>query len=170
MDPQNSKSVYYGIAAIVILLVVFAGVYFFVLAPRNPQQPAGQPTGIKANVSKKDVDTKILPDNFPSTIPLEASAKITQNYNASSVDGRVQATRAFDSKKTILENDAIYTSFFTNDKWKVTHTFDKPDLKVIVASKDNQFVQIKIQKTTSTQTPSNVEISYSILPNTTSGN
>jgi len=158
MEPQqNSKKIQYGIGAIVVLAVI--AIVLAVVAYKSSKKTTVPPT-VLPNVKKTDIDPKILPANFPTNIPLEKGAVVTQNYTAESIDGHYQSTRAFESKKTVAANDKIYSDFFTKDDWKVVHTFDQDLYKVIVATKGNQYVQVSIQENATTHVV-RVEILYS---------
>ncbi len=102
-------------------------------------------------VEQKDVDISKLPDTFPADIPLEAGAKITQNYNATTNDGRSQATRAFETTKTLDENYKIYTNYIKNGGWTLGTGVDQKNFKVITASKNGQVLQITMNLNLGTQ-------------------
>lgn len=102
-------------------------------------------------IEKTIVDSAELPELFPKDIPIEKDAKITQNYNATSPDGRFQATRAFETKKTLDENLKIYQDYFKKNKWEVQSTLDTDaNYKMIFAVKLPYQVQISMNKNTTT--------------------
>ncbi len=81
---------------------------------------------------------------FPEDVPIENGAKITQNYNATSPDGRFQATRTFETTKTLDENFKIYLGYFEKNNWEINASLDQENYKMIYAYKDRGFMQISM--------------------------
>lgn len=98
----------------------------------------------KQDVAIKKVDNSKLPDQFPADIPLEAGATVTGNYNATATDGRSQATRSFETQKTLDENFKIYSDFFKSAGYKVDSTINQATFKAILASKADFKVQVNM--------------------------
>ena len=98
----------------------------------------------KPAVEIKKVDESQLPDQFPAEIPLEAGAQVTGNYTATTPDGRFQATRSFETKKTLEENLRIYQDFLKSHGWTITSTINQTQLKAILATKDSSNIQINM--------------------------
>lgn len=85
-----------------------------------------------------DIAQDRLPEKFPVNIPLEAGAKILKNYNAVSPQGRVQASRVFESTKPVAVNFDIYKNFVSQkpDDWKILYELNsssQPDYKALFA-------------------------------------
>lgn len=113
----------------------------------------------KSVVTKKDVPTNEVPDKFPKDIPVEADAKITQNYNATSVDGTFQATRVFETKKTLDANFKIYQDYLKNNNWKIESTVNQPEYKMLYASSGASTIQIAMNDNKVAKV-STIDISY----------
>jgi superoxide dismutase len=96
----------------------------------------------------KTVEPTKLPKDFPASIPLETGAKMVDNYNSTAEDGTYQATRVFESKKTLSQNFSLYEAFLKQDGWKLLATKDDEKLKVLSASKDNGMLQISMTQGT----------------------
>lgn len=117
----------------------------------------------KTLAEKTKVAESQLPDKFPADLPIEANAEITQNYNASTEDGRFQATRTFETKKTLSENLSIYRQYLNNNGWAVESTVDEPTYKKISGSKGIQVLQISLSENANTRVKT-VSISLTELP------
>src|SRR5688572_25742188 len=117
------------------------------------QQYRSTPTAKPAEVriDKKDLDASQLPEKFPADLPLEAGAKVTQNYNITTDDGRFQATRTFETSKTLEENVKIYTDYFNKNGWQAGTAIDNKDSKVLSATKGGSSLQIAISQNPVTQ-------------------
>jgi hypothetical protein len=138
-DPANRK-----LLIVLIALVVVAGIVAVVWR----RQPAPQPAGGGATVTHLPVIA--LPEAFPAGLPIEAGAKIVNNYNAVSTDGkRIQATRVFESAKTVAENAALYQAYVNDTKngWTIMNQSDGPagsGQKFIFAKKGDGILNIGI--------------------------
>ncbi|RJP45620.1 hypothetical protein C4587_00515 [Candidatus Parcubacteria bacterium] len=71
-----------------------------------------------------EIPESSLPQGFPSDVPIEAGAKILKNYTATSPSGRVQATREFESSRSVGENFSLYRSFLSQSGWKLLYELD----------------------------------------------
>ncbi len=129
------------VIAIVLLVLVAVFFIFFHKLKFDTQR--------QIKVEKTLVESSSLPELFPKDIPIEKDAKITQNYNATSPDGRFQATRAFETKKSLDENLKLYQDYFKKNKWDIQSTVDTdPNYKMIFAVKLPYQVQISMNKNT----------------------
>ncbi len=159
MDFLQSKKIIWVFAIIAIAAVLVA-----VIAGMMAKKKVS--TSVKSEevkVNQKEVDQTKLPDKFPSEIPLEQGAKITQNYNATGSDGRFQATRAFVTAKTLDANYKIYTDFFKNNGWQLETGVNQTEVKVINASKDKLHAQVTLNYNVTTQLKT-VDITIAIIP------
>lgn len=102
----------------------------------------------QVQIVKKPVSTDKLPELFLKSIPLEVGAKITQNYNATSANGRFQATRTFETKKTLDENIKIYQDFLKKDGWNIKSIIDETNYKMIFAHKESFDIQVSLNNNT----------------------
>lgn len=151
------------VIAIVVIVVALGAAKFSQKKPVATQAPTTSSISNVAAVQKTEVDKSKLPASFPSDIPLEAGATITQNYNAKSDSGGFQATRSFETKKTLAENLTLYQNFLKGTTWKINNTIDQPAYKVIFASQTNKNLQISMSENPNTKVRT-VNISYTEFP------
>lgn len=137
---MNTKK---SVIIIVLAILIALGLFFF-LNQRNKQSK--QVENETGKVVKTNVDFDKAPKGFPEGVPIEAGAKLTQNYNATSPDGRFQATRVFETAKTLDENLAIYSDYLKKQGWVVGSTLNDPTYKVISGTKGLQNMQIVIDE------------------------
>lgn len=136
--PTPSTNKVLWIVALVVV-VALAALLFVYLFHSNVQAPAvvTQPPAPKLKVDKHDLAPSQVPDQFPSELlALEKGAKLTQNYNASAADGRFQATRAYETNKSLADAIKVYTDFFNKNGWKIVNTLNQDMLKVVIATKN----------------------------------
>jgi hypothetical protein len=154
---QNKK---FTLWAVVVLVVVLALV-LVIRSSKKPQSGTGnKPASGSLQVTKTEVPPGTAPQGFPADIPIEAGAKITQNYNATAGNGLFQATRVFDSSKSMDQNFAIYSDYLKSAGWTVVNTLNLSTTKVLAAKKGAANLQITIAQNTVTKVIS-VSISYS---------
>lgn len=140
-----------GISVLLVLLIVLGG-----KPVRQTAKPSGEPA--KFTVTKQDMPQEELPKKFPVEFPLEEGAKVLQNYNATTNDGRRQATRMFETAKSLEENYRLYEDFFQENGWTILTTLDQENLKALAASKDQEQLQVTLNLNPTTNI-STVEIS-----------
>lgn len=123
---------------VAVLILAFVVFKFFISKPDSiiVQEP------VKAIVNKANIDFSKLPDRFPTDIPIESGAKITQNYNARTPEGKFQATRTFVTEKSLTENIEFYTDFLNKDGWKTNLSVDQVNFKMISGSKEREKINI----------------------------
>lgn len=154
-NEQNSFKLVVLVAAILALLfVAFLVTKKFVT--RNTDQ-SDQPKS--AVVQKTNVDFGKDPEKFPSDIPVEAGARITQNYNATTPSGLFQATKVFVTEQSLASNLTIYTKFMNDNGWDVTATVDQPTFKMVSGKKEDVTLQVSIDQNSVTNERT-VSISY----------
>lgn len=153
---------------VVILVIAIAAIIASLVYAMMVRKNAGQ-SGTKdenkdqIQIVKKEVDKAKAPEKFPSDIPIEAGAVITQNYNATAPDGRFQATRVFETKKTLAENLTIYKDYLEEDNWKVASTVNLENYKMVFGSKGKAQLQVSIDQNSESKVKT-VSISYTELP------
>lgn len=137
----------------VVVVVAAAALFSIFFAHRSAKAPvAVTPPAPKLKIDKKDFAADQVPDRFPSELlALEQGATLVQNYNASVVDGRFQATRAYETKKSLADAVKIYRDFFTKNAWKIEDSLDQAKLKVIIATKNNVQVLVNIDENATTK-------------------
>lgn len=155
---------------LLVFLMVVGGVFWLLIKPvsKTPTQSVNNQTNSqqsenKKAIVKKDLAPEVAPERFPSNIPIENGAKITQNYNATAPDGRFQATRAFETTLTLAQNLALYKDFLVKDGWKIETSLDMENYKMILGSKANAQLQISIDNN-ATIGMKTVNISYTESP------
>lgn len=154
------------IIIVVIVILGLGGVAYYVVqnqtgkvTNKNNQNQAKQ----QLNVTKSEKNTNELPDKFPTDIPIETGAKIIQNYNASTPDGRFQATRVFESAKSMDENLKIYKDYLTSKNYKLQPVVEVPNFKSISGTNDNMNLQVSMNYNASTKITT-VSINLTQLP------
>jgi hypothetical protein len=103
----------------------------------------------KYEVTRQDVSSSKLPDKFPADFPVEAGANITQNYQATTPDGRQQSTRTFETAKSLDDNLKIYQDYFKKNGWTVNSTQKGDNYRSILASKGDLLIQVAIDENAS---------------------
>lgn len=151
------------LGVLVLALIVAAVLYFNM---QNNKKDVAMNTNVPEKtkeIVKTDVETNKSPEKFPTDIPIESGATITQNYNATAPDGRFQATRAFTSKKTLGENYALYKEWMNSNGWTIASSVDQPTYKMVSGTKGKQTLQASISENSSTKEVT-VTLSLTILP------
>lgn len=122
------------------------------ISPGTPNPPRTTPEGKPSTgIIKKDVPPQTLPGKFPAEIPLEPGAKVVQNYTVTTADGRLQATRVFETAKSLEEQHQLYQDFFSRGGWRVISAVNQPALKTVAAMKGTVQVQVSIAENTLTK-------------------
>jgi hypothetical protein len=151
LETKNKKT---GLIVLLVLLAAAAVGAYFYFNQNNKPAPTNQPEATKpADTKTLDVTTKTvpydkLPDQFPPDIPLEKGATVTANYNATTPDGRFQATRTFITAKTLDENYKIYQQAFAKNGWKIVSQGGKDPSWFILAQRNNITALTAIQENT----------------------
>lgn len=146
------------ILLVLLGIVVLAFVASWVISKRSAQNKNDKKT-VDTAIYKTNVDPSQAPAKFPSNVPIEAGAKIVQNYNANTADGRFQATRVFETSKSLAENFKIYGDFAKADGWETRSQIDQPTYKMLLFHKGNADLQVSIDENQSTKIKT-VNISY----------
>lgn len=142
---------------VVAVLVIGLGVVAALLKRQNNTDRV-----VTMHINKYEVPLGQLPDKFPTNLPAEAGAKVTQNYTSTTPDGRFQATRTYETAKTLDENYSLYQDYFQKNGWQLQTGEDGKDIKLVSASKDglkalvtitaNQSTKVRVVDVTFTQT------------------
>lgn len=106
-EKSNNKTRLIIVIAVIVVIIVIVAVWWF-WKSAGPTQ-----TATSSNVVTQ-VPTDQLPETFPPNIPLEPNRQITNNFNVSATNGQEQATRSFESLKSIAQNVSIYSSFLSD--------------------------------------------------------
>ncbi len=165
----SSKIKLLGILVIAVLIAL--GLWFSLqklkTTVRNPVGKSDKEKKEHKNlvaVTQKDVDASRLPDGMPQDIPLEVGAKVLQNYNATTPDGRFQANRMFQTKLGLQENREIYVNYFKSKGWKISAEVSRPTNVVISAVKGaGEFITVTVDENAIAKIRT-VDIVYFVAP------
>lgn len=146
---------------IVIVIIVVLALVAWAWYSHNPVKKAAAPATTQQQttasttgpvVQTTQVPDSQLPTGFPSDIPLEAGAQITQNYTAQASTGLSQATRVWVTAKTLDQEFQVYQTFFGDAKngWTIQNTVNQTNLKAISAGKGKVQVMVNINQNTVT--------------------
>ena len=147
------------IIIVVITILVTAGAVYLYLNNRQ-QRLTEQAIAELPAVEKANVDFTRLPSRFPTDLPIEPDAKTTQNYNSTTADGHFQATRAYESNKSLDESFNIYSKYLKEKGWTIAATTEEPDYKMVLGKKGKENIQVSIGENLSKQIKT-VTITYS---------
>ncbi len=155
-SPQATKRRFWP-WLIVILILVGLGFFAWTNFKNSAQKVENSKTVTKqgapkkdlsvppaVTVTKKQVETAKLPSGLPSDVPIEAGAKILQNYTATTSDGKIQATRIFETSKSLDDNAKVYTDYLVKNNWKITTKTTIERLRSIAAVKGDLYININI--------------------------
>lgn len=97
---------------------------------------------IREKLSKTEFENRV-PEGFLTAIPIEKGAVIEQSYIIDYSEQK-QRTIVFESEKTLLENQKIYTDYLLNNQWIISHNAAYENLVSFYASKDLNDINIVI--------------------------
>lgn len=140
---QNKKII------VVVVLVLFVAVaigLFLKQKVSNKLFDQSKTDEAKVKITKTHVDFSKTPEKFPENVPIESTAKLTQNYNSTTSEGHFQATRTFETQSTLEENFKLYTDFLKIDGWDIRANTDTPTYKMLLGIKGSQSLQITIDE------------------------
>lgn len=157
-----NKKIAITVVIVVALAVIAAMAVKISKRPSSkaPASQAGQQGSQPMKVVQTDVPVTKTPDSFPVNIPMEKDAKITQNYNAKAENGLYQATRVFESVKSLDENFKIYSDYINSNGWKLVSSLNQENLKALAAQKDKGNLQVTLNENSQTHIKT-VSVTYS---------
>lgn len=117
----------------------------------------------KTEIVKTEVDKTKDPQKFPAGVPIETGAKITQNYNATAPDGRFQATKAFETAKTLADNFTLYQKYMKDSGWDIQSTVNQDNYKALFGVKGSTNLQVSMNNNTNLKIKT-ITISYTEIP------
>lgn len=147
---NHKKFLGFGVVIVLVIIAIFWLIKVEVSSP--------VPTPIPNKI--ENVPVGQAPREFPAQLPIESGAKIISNYNATSPDGRLQATRVFASTKSVQANYDLYNNYLTKNGWKILGVANdpvKPDQKAIFAQSSTGVLTVTMYKST---TGSTVDLSF----------
>ncbi len=137
-----------GILAVIILALV---IILAVVKSRKNNDSGNENANTPAPVTKTEVPKNQLPNKFPDNIPIESGAEVVDNYNASTTDGRYQATRTFVTEGSLAGNLKLYSDYLKDNGWTTQAVVDQSTYKMVVGMKDKQQLQIAIDENSSSK-------------------
>ncbi len=160
----NQDTIKKMLVGLIVIIALAIGATLVISIFKKDDAPQTAPVVESPIKEKKEVPVDKLPDKFPAGLPIETGATISQNYNASTKDGRFQATRVFETKATLAENYALYTKWLKDNGWTLGSTVDTDTYKMVSGSKTKQELQISIDENSATKVKT-VSMSLTELPN-----
>ncbi len=149
------------LSLLAVSVLVFATV---LITSRQRALDPGAQQGIALDPSptntpeKTEFGSVVAPD-FPTDIPLEAGAQISQSYSVNYAEQK-QLTLVFLSTKTIQENYTLYAEFLKQQNWNVSNQYESETLSSLYGTKDQYSINITMSADTSaSSTQSQVSIS-----------
>jgi hypothetical protein len=147
----TSHKMTWTFATIGIIAVAIIVILAMVMPKKNPatNTPANQQGPVE--ITKKNIDPAELPPMFDSDFPVESGSPILLNELQTLSDGRAQATRSFETKKTLAENFKLYSDYFKANNWIITDTIDQAGYKVIGATRSSLSARVELNDNTVTK-------------------
>jgi hypothetical protein len=157
---KHEKRFWTWVAIAVVLIVLAICVIFWNI---HQAKKAAVESAVVA-----DVPAGQLPGGFPSNIPIEKGALIVSNFNAAIQNGQFQATRSFNSFKTVAQNISLYASFLANpaNGWAMAaSSTDSSGDMTMVARDDKGLLTIRVSPLPPQPMPASlVEITFVTNP------
>lgn len=153
-NPSNFKR--FRLLVLVVVLLI-ASSFLWVLWS-NKQADIKELIGLSSRpqikdlqIRKQEVPSTALPQGFPEDFPVEAGAKILQNYEADDSHGYFQSTRVFESGKSLNDNKIIYKAYLENNDWLISSELDQEHFRLLTATKGQDQIQVTIAQNLLTQ-------------------
>lgn len=143
----------------ILVAALIVGIFWYTKKVNIKEQNQSTSSVPISHFTRTDVALDKAPDKFPKDIPGESGAKVTQNYNVSTPDGRYQATRVFESNKSLIENFSIYKNYLTSNGYNIQSTVDQTSYKMIFGIKGDKSLQVTMDESTGVNIKT-VNISY----------
>lgn len=102
-------------AVVVVAIVVLIWVFL---------KPAPVNTPATKTYELKEYNSSVLPQYFPSDLPMIPGSEVVQNYNTYSKT-KTQATRKLFNTLSVAENYRTYKAYFVGIGWRVSDNLDK---------------------------------------------
>ena len=139
--------------AIIIVLVLGLGYWAMVKKPKDvSKQPETNQTQKPANNTGAEVaqpefkyeEPTKAPAGFPSSIPLEEKAEITQNFSAVTPEGKQTSVREFASKFSVKENAEYYKKYLSDSGYVVEPPISDSTQTIVSGTKDGYRLRVRI--------------------------
>lgn len=151
------------VGLVVLVAIALGGTMIATMFIDQASDGTKKDDGNPSKITKSEVADDKLPSKMPANIPQETGAQVMDNFTAVNDEGLYQATREFETAKSLAENLTLYTNYLKNNDWDILSTIDKPSFKSVVGSRGADRLQITISENSSTKIKT-VTISFSQLP------
>ena len=151
------------LSLLAVSVLVFATV---LITSRQRALDPGAQQGIASDPSptntpeKTEFGSVVAPD-FPTDIPLEAGAQISQSYSLD-YTGQRQLTIVFTSTQTVQENYALYADFLKQHDWTLVNQHESETLSFLYATKEQNAINVTLSADVSAS-PDQSQVSISVL-------
>jgi len=143
------KKILLAIIVVLILMLIY-----WVVAVKLKKNPEQQPAVNQTQSEEKSTDPVFeytqsdkLPAGFPSFIPIEKDAKITQNLSAVTPEGKNIAVREFVSAISMQKNYELYKKFLTDNGYLLENEISETEQKIVSGTKDGYRIRVRTYKT-----------------------
>ncbi len=149
------------ILVLVIVLIVLSLGFFVVLPYRKLWQKSSENSPQNTPVFKiANVPSSQLPKYFPAGVFMEPDAKIVENYNTDFEDGRIWATRVYQSLVPANKIQADYEAYLKSlSGWTMSKIYHRENQTFLAAAKSVESLVVTIIDKGG-QTANSVTISY----------
>ena len=145
------------------LLILVALIISLIAYQANKSKVKDEPEKV-LQVDKQEIPADKIPDKLPANIPIEKNAKVRDNYSASTNDGRTEATRSYETSKSLEENLSIFTEFMKSNGWTITSTTDQEKYKAVSGVKGSSSLLVQMNTDVGTDAKT-VSIALTEFPN-----
>lgn len=149
-----------AIAMSIVVLVVMGAVVLAIFSPDGWHKAPSTNTPVATDPTRTEFGTK-PPADFPTSIPLEQGADVTQSYSLG-YTGKKQLTIVFSSTKTVKQNYDLYADFLKNDGWDGVNTYESATVSSMYAKKQGKEMNVTISAGAPSAT-SKSQVSISVL-------
>lgn len=134
-----------------VIILIAGSTIFFLIKNIQHQEEVKTPVVAEVFVPKKTDYGTTTPPGFSTTTPIEKGVTLSQSYTKDYKSGQ-QSSVVIPSKKTVLENVAIYEKFLKNEDWKIIKILKNEDKSSISAEKSGDLFDVVLIKSHSTST------------------
>lgn len=145
----------------VVIILIAGSTIFFLIKNLQHEEKVKLPVVAEVYIPKKTDYGTTTPPGFSTTTPIEKGVVLSQSYTKDYKTGK-QSSVVIPSKKTVLENAAIYEKFLNGDGWKIIKILKNEDKTTISAEKSGDLFDVIIIKNKATSTQA-ITKSYILL-------
>jgi hypothetical protein len=137
----SSHKMIWTFVIIALLAIVATAVISLGYKSGTDQGNNNQTGNQQVQIDHKEVPAAQLPEKFPSDLPIEANAKVVDNFNSTISNGNFQATRQYESAKSPDENYKTFESFFAKNGWQTLTSSNTGTDKSLTVEKGDTVIQ-----------------------------